>query len=72
MPKRLAIVGGGISAAEFAYIFSAFGVEVLLFARHELLSVLPERMQKAVRRDLSSVAVYEHHALEAVLGEDAV
>lgn len=72
LPKRMAIIGGGISAAEFAYIFSAFGVEVMLFARHELLSVLPERMHKAVRRDLSSVKIYEHHALERVLGSDAV
>ena len=50
----------------------AFGVEVMLFARHELLSVLPERMHKAVWRDLSSVKIYEHHALERVLGSDAV
>ncbi|MCQ2356266.1 MAG: FAD-dependent oxidoreductase, partial [Methanocorpusculum sp.] len=72
LPKRMAIIGGGVSAAEFAYIFSAFGVEVMLFARHELLSVLPERMHKAVWRDLSSVKIYEHHALERVLGSDAV
>lgn len=72
LPRRMAIIGGGISAAEFAYIFSAFGVEVLLFARRELLSVLPERMHKAVRRDLSSVKIYEYHALEQVLGSDAV
>ena len=72
LPKRMAIIGGGISAAEFAYIFSAFGVEVMLFARHSLLSVLPERMHKAVRRDLATVAIYEHHALEQVLGSDTV
>ncbi|HJJ99372.1 MAG TPA: FAD-dependent oxidoreductase [Methanocorpusculum sp.] len=72
LPKRMAIIGGGISAAEFAYIFSAFGVEVMLFTRHELLSVLPKQMHKAVRRDLSLVKIYEHHTLERVLGSDAV
>ena len=72
LPKCMAIIGGGITAAEFAYIFSAFGVEVLLFARHKLLSILPDRMQKAVRRDLSSVEIYEDRTLDAVLGEESV
>ncbi|HJJ89194.1 MAG TPA: NAD(P)/FAD-dependent oxidoreductase [Methanocorpusculum sp.] len=72
LPKKMAIIGGGISAAEFAYIFSAFGVDVMLFARHELLSILPKRMHESVRKDLSSVKIYEYHALEQVLGSDAV
>ncbi|MDR1710955.1 MAG: mycothione reductase [Propionibacteriaceae bacterium] len=33
LPKRLVIVGGGAIAAEFAYIFAAFGVEVTLLHR---------------------------------------
>ena len=63
-------VGCMISAAEFAYIFSEFGVEVMLFAHHSLISVIPERMHKEVWRDLSTVAIYDHHALEQVLGSD--
>lgn len=72
LPRRMVIVGGGISAAEFAYIFSAFGVEVTLIARSTLLPVLPERMQKAVRRDLSRVTLLENTPLDLVLGFDAV
>lgn len=72
LPKRLVIVGGGISAAEFAYIFSAFGSEVTLLCRSKLLKVLPDAMHKAVRRDLSEVEIFEDAALEAVLGEEKV
>jgi dihydrolipoamide dehydrogenase len=72
LPKRMAIIGGGITAAEFAYIFSAFGVEVLLFTRHDLLPILPKRMHKAMRQDLSSVEIYEHHELDGVLGSETV
>jgi dihydrolipoamide dehydrogenase len=72
LPKKLAIIGGGISAAEFAYIFSAFGAEVLMFSRHDLLSIMPKRMQKAIRRDLFSVKIYEHHKIDEVLGSESV
>jgi dihydrolipoamide dehydrogenase len=72
LPKRMAIIGGSISAAEFAYIFSAFGVEVSLFSRHDLLSILPKRMQKEVWRDLFSVEIYEHHGIDEVLGSESV
>ncbi|MDO4928452.1 MAG: mycothione reductase [Corynebacterium sp.] len=37
LPKSLLIYGGGYIAAEFAHIFAAFGVEVSLIARSELL-----------------------------------
>ena len=33
LPSRLIIVGGGYIAAEFAHVFSAFGVEVILINR---------------------------------------
>ncbi|MDR3102157.1 MAG: FAD-dependent oxidoreductase [Methanocalculaceae archaeon] len=72
LPEQMAIIGGGISAAEFAYIFSAFGVEVSLFARHDLLSMLPERMHKTVRQDLSLVKIYAHRPLECVIGSERV
>ncbi len=32
IPKKLAIIGGGVMAAEFAYIFSTFGSEVTICA----------------------------------------
>ncbi|HJJ71840.1 MAG TPA: FAD-dependent oxidoreductase [Methanocorpusculum sp.] len=72
LPKRLVIVGGGISAAEFAYIYAAFGCEVTLVARSSLLSMLPEPLLMDARRDLSKVTILENTPLEKVLGTDKV
>ena len=72
LPKRLVIIGGGISAAEFAYIYAAFGCEVTLIARSSLLSMLPEPLLADARRDLSAVDIRENTPLEKVLGTDHV
>ena len=72
LPKRLVIVGGGISAAEFAYIYAAFGCEVTLVARSLLLSMLPEPLLMDARRDLSKVTILENTPLEKILGTDKV
>lgn len=37
LPRRLVIVGGGFIACEFAHVFSAFGVEITMIARSDLL-----------------------------------
>ncbi len=37
LPKRLGIVGGGFIGAEFAHIFSAYGVEVTVVHRYPVL-----------------------------------
>ncbi|GAA3866956.1 mycothione reductase [Saccharothrix violaceirubra] len=37
LPRRLAILGSGFVAVEFAHVFSSFGVEVTLIARSDLL-----------------------------------
>lgn len=72
LPKRLVIVGGGISAAEFAYIYAAFGCEVTLIARSSLLSMLPSPLLADARRDLSAVDIRENTPLEKILGTDRV
>ena len=72
LPKKLVIVGGGISAAEFAYIYSAFGCEVTLITRSSLLSMLPEPLLSDARRDLSAVDIRENTPIEKVLGTDRV
>lgn len=71
LPKKLAIIGGGFSAAEFAYIFAAFGSEVTIFVRSVFLSVLPESMMKAVNRDLANVKIV-YGNVEKILGEERV
>lgn len=72
LPKRMVIVGGGISAAEFAYIFSAFGVEVTVLARSRFLSMLPEKLLKGALNDLSDVSIHEFSPIEKILGEEFV
>ena len=72
LPKRLVIIGGGISAAEFAYIYAAFGCEVTLIARSSLLSMLPDTLLADARRDLSAVDIRENTPLEKILGTNCV
>lgn len=72
LPKRLVIIGGGISAAEFAYIYAAFGCEVTLISRSSLLSMLPSPLLADARRDLSAVDIRENTPLEKILGTDRV
>lgn len=35
LPRRLVIIGGGMESAEFAHVFSAFGVDVTIVVRSE-------------------------------------
>ncbi|MEU4191204.1 mycothione reductase [Kribbella sp. NPDC026611] len=37
LPRRMAIIGGGFVAAEFAHVFASFGVEVTMVARSSRL-----------------------------------
>ena len=37
LPRRLAIIGGGFVAAEFAHVFSSFGTEVTVLVRSDAL-----------------------------------
>ena len=72
LPKRLVIIGGGISAAEFAYIYAAFGCEVTLIARSSLLSMLSSLLLADALRDLSAVDIRENTPLEKILGTNCV
>jgi dihydrolipoamide dehydrogenase len=53
VPEKLAIIGGGIIAAEFAYIFSRFGSKVTIFSRGRFLKNLDEHLRKRAIRELS-------------------
>jgi len=72
LPKRMVIVGGGISGAEFAYIYAAFGVQVTLVVRSSLLKLLPDTLLADARRDLFRVDIREHASLTAINGADTV
>ena len=52
LPERLVIIGGGIMAAEFAYIFSRFGSKVTILSRSRFLKNLDEHLRKRALREL--------------------
>ncbi|MEN6341591.1 MAG: NAD(P)/FAD-dependent oxidoreductase [Methanospirillum sp.] len=68
VPDRIAIVGGGVQAAELAYIFAAFGAEVELVVRSSLLPGLDPHLARLARRELESVRIREETALVSVDG----
>jgi len=72
LPKEMVIIGGGISGAEFSYIYAAFGVKVHLIVRSTLLKMLPKEFLKDVRDDLMKVDIREHCTIEKILGNGKV
>ena len=69
LPKRMVIVGGGITAAEFAYIFASFGVAVEVVVRSRMLAMLSGKIREGALRDLQDVTISENCPLEEVCGE---
>jgi dihydrolipoamide dehydrogenase len=59
LPENLAIIGGGIMAAEFAYIFSRFGSRVTILSRSSFLKNLDEHLRKRAIRELAEVDIRE-------------
>ncbi len=72
LPERLVIVGGGVVAAEFAYIFRAFGSEVHIIARSAFLKDLDQKLRAAAVRDLPGVQIREHARPVSIEGDDHV
>jgi dihydrolipoamide dehydrogenase len=72
LPKRMVIIGSGVIAAEFAYIFSSFGAEVTIVARSSLLRAFPEQLVKEARKDLSQVTIEEQVTVAGISGQESV
>jgi dihydrolipoamide dehydrogenase len=68
VPGRIAIIGGGVQAAEFAYIFAAFGAEVELVVRSALLPNLDPHLARLARKELAGVRIREETDLVSVDG----
>jgi len=68
LPARIAIVGGGVMAAEFAHVFHAFGAEVSILARSRFLKEIDERLRKQALRELEGVKICEDSPLLRVEG----
>jgi dihydrolipoamide dehydrogenase len=70
LPKKLAIIGGGIMAAEFAFIFSCFGSRVTILSRSRFLKNLDEHLRKRAVRELSGADIREGTDVLSVEGEN--
>ena len=66
LPKELVIIGGGVMAAEFAYIFSRFGCRVTILSRSSFLKTVDEHIRKRAIRELAGVALREQAGLVSV------
>jgi dihydrolipoamide dehydrogenase len=71
-PARIAVVGGGVMAAEFAHIFHAFGAEVTILARSAFLKDLDQRLRQQAVKELTGVRISQHSPLLRVEGSGRV
>lgn len=68
VPGRIAVVGGGVQAAELAYVFAVFGAEVELVVRSTLLPDVDPHLLRLARRELGEVRIREETDLISVDG----
>ncbi|MDD1724835.1 MAG: NAD(P)/FAD-dependent oxidoreductase [Methanospirillum sp.] len=69
LPQKMVIIGSGVIAAEYAYIFNSFGVQVTILARSSLLRTFPEHLVQEARRDLGEITIWEHVRVVGISGE---
>ncbi|MFA4849773.1 MAG: NAD(P)/FAD-dependent oxidoreductase [Methanoregula sp.] len=66
IPKKLAIIGGGVMAAEFAYIFSMFGSEVTLLCRSTFLKDSDKHLRALAIKELKMVEIQENVQVRSI------
>ncbi|WFN33809.1 NAD(P)/FAD-dependent oxidoreductase [Methanogenium sp. S4BF] len=70
-PRRMVIIGSGVIAVEYAYIFHAAGAEVEIVARSTLLRGFPGPLVKGAKKDLEGVRIHEETETIAIEGTGA-
>ena len=68
LPEKIAIVGGGVMAAEFAYIFQEFGSEVTVLARSGFLKNLDRHLRAVAMKELAGVEIHEGAEATGICG----
>ncbi len=66
LPERLVILGGGVTAAEFAFAFSAFGSEVTIITRSRFLSRIDGKLQKQALSDLVDINIRQFSKISLI------
>jgi dihydrolipoamide dehydrogenase len=69
LPAKVTVVGGGIMAAEFAFIFNSLGSHVDIISRSAFLKNMDPRLKAAAMRDLSGVTLFENARLVGIGGD---
>jgi dihydrolipoamide dehydrogenase len=72
LPKKLVIIGGGVMAAEFAYIFSMFGSEVTILCRSTFLKNTDKHLRALAIRELKEVTISEDTCVQSISGESNI
>lgn len=72
LPKKVALVGAGYIAVEFAGMFNAFGVETHLFIRHDkFLRSFDPMIQEAATSEYERLGVHLHkHSTQSKVEKD--
>jgi dihydrolipoamide dehydrogenase len=68
LPDRMAVIGGGIMAAEIAYAFQQFGSDVSLIARSQLLKGLDPKLKNLAIKELDTVQIYTNTSVSKIDG----
>jgi dihydrolipoamide dehydrogenase len=72
IPEKLAIIGGGVMATEFAYIFSTLGSEVTLLSRSTFLKNIDSHLRTLAKKDLAPVNILENTHVQSIDGGSRV
>ena len=72
LPREMVIIGGGIMAAEFSYIFQEFGSHIHLVSRSGLLKNLDPNLLQLARKELEPACIHENTSLLSIEREDDI
>ncbi len=72
LPDEMVIIGGGIMAAEFSYIFQEFGTHVHLVSRSGLLKNLDPKLIPMIRKELGNTSIHENTSLISIEREETI
>jgi dihydrolipoamide dehydrogenase len=72
LPELMAIIGGSVVAAEFAYIFSTFGCDVTILSRSMFLRDIDKHLRTLAIKELEGVTIRENTPVTSIGGKDRV
>ncbi|MDD1681699.1 MAG: FAD-dependent oxidoreductase, partial [Methanoregula sp.] len=72
LPKKLAIIGGSVAAAEFAYIFRNFGCDVTILSRSTFLKESDSHIRTLAVKELAGITIRENTPVVSIRGKDRV